>query len=56
MIEMSHGLTRGNAFLHEPEAHKSWGLPTCRAGKPIIVRFGKDEPYEINEMALHMTL
>jgi hypothetical protein len=27
-----------------------------RVGKPINMRFGKDEPHDINEEALHVTL
>ena len=31
-------------------------LPAGRAGKLINVRFGKDEPHEINKVASHVTL
>jgi hypothetical protein len=30
-------------------------LPARRAGKPINMRFGKDEPHELNKVALHVT-
>ena len=35
---------------------RSWGLSTRRARKPIHMRFGKDEPHETNEVALHVAL
>ena len=49
---MSHGLTK-HAFK---SSQGSWGLPARKASKPINVRFEKDEPHEINEVALHVTL
>jgi hypothetical protein len=39
-----------------PKLTRDLGFATCRAGKPINAQFGKDEPHDINEVALHATL
>ena len=39
-----------------PKLARELGLPTQRMGKPINVRFAKDKPYEIKEVALHVNL
>ena len=52
MVEMSHGLTK----RQRTPSQGSWGLPLRRAGKFMYMRFGKDDPHEINEMALNVTL
>jgi hypothetical protein len=43
-------------FFMSPSSLGCWGLPTRKAGKPINMRFRKDEPHEINEVVLHVTL
>jgi hypothetical protein len=51
------GWQRGNAYFDEPKAHKKvGGLPAYRTGKLINMRYEKDEPHDINEVALHVTL